>query len=256
MASQPDILSPLTLLELVTGFRELADDLPGDLVTEVNWGNDDTGLLWSNREVVSYANQAEVEFCIRQPILDRGTTPSITQITVTAGTERYPYAAQILAIKAAKFVDDSGVEYDLDKRTVAQMDDNHHGWDTEGSAGNQGIPTCYVEDADHRAVWLYPVPSSGGTIHMMVDRLPARQMQWKNRHNDAPEIDPQHHYDLLDWMLHRAYLKNDADTMDASRSKEFGIAFTAKVGDRPSARLQRVRRQERNRPRRGIARFF
>lgn len=256
MASQPDRLSPLTLLELVTDFREMADDMPGDLVTEVNWANDDTGLLWKNHEIVSYANQAEVEFCIRQPILDRGTTPSLTQITVTAGLERYNYGAQILAIKAAKYVTDNADEIALDKFTAAEMDIMHPGWDTEASAGAQGTPVCYVEDADHRAIWLYPVPQLGGTIHLMIDRLPVRPMQWKNRHHDTPEIDPQHHYDLLDWMFHRAYLKNDAETVDTSRSSRFEESFTSNVGDRPSARLQRVRRQERNRPRRVTARFF
>lgn len=256
MASQSDRLSPLTLLELVTDFREMADDMPGDLVTEVNWANDDTGLLWKNHEIVSYANQAEVEFCVRQPILDRGTTPSITQITVTGGSERYNYAAQILAIKAAKYVDDNADEFELTKKTAAEMDEEHPHWDTENSAGDQSTPRYYIEDADHRAIWMWPIPTLGGTIHLMVDRLPARQMQWKNRHHDTPEIDPQNHYDLLDWMFHRAYLKNDAEVNDPSRSDRFEAAFTSKVGDRPSARLQRVRRQERNRPRRVTARYF
>jgi hypothetical protein len=255
MASQSDILSPLTLEELVTIFRELADDMPGDMVEEVNWKNDDTGLLWSNREIVGYANQAQIEFCHRQPILDRASTPSLTQIVVTAGTARYNYGAQIMAIKAAKYVDDNDDEFDLIKRTSSEMDDTFSDWDKETN-GTQAVPSFYVEDTDHRAFWLYPTPLVGGTVHMIVDRLPVTQMQWKSRHTNTPEIDPQFHYDLVDWMLHRAYLKVDAETYSQTLSDRFATSFEERVGPRPTARLLRVRRQERNMPRHVRAEFF
>jgi len=79
---------------------------------------------------------------------------------------------------------------------------------------------------------------------------------WTNRHQDIPEIHEQHHLCLLDMMKHLAYKKRDAETEDKKLSADFLASFNALVGDRPSARLLRVRKQERNYPRQARAHFF
>ena len=104
MASAQDITPPLTLEGLATLFRQDVDDLPGDTVTDVNWKNDDTGLLWSNQEIVRYANQAENEFCFRNPIPDHDIDQSITHIAFTGGTQKGNLDAKVLAIHRAKYM--------------------------------------------------------------------------------------------------------------------------------------------------------
>jgi len=255
MASAQDIKLPLTLEELATLFRQDVDDLPGDTVTSVNWKNDDEGLLWKNQEITRYANQAANEFCFRQPILDQDTKPAITQITVAAGTGVYALSPKILAIRRMKFVDSNGDEFLVGKRTTQWMDRNKSQWDLEASPA-QGVVEFYIEDTDTHQLQLYRVPELAGTIHMTVDRLPSTAMLWSARHQHIPEIHEQHHYCLLEYMKHLAYKKRDTETENKKLAQESLDAFTAMVGERPSARLLRVRKQERNNPRRARAQYF
>lgn len=257
MASATDILPPLTLEELVTLFRQEVDDLPGDTVSDVNWKNDDTGLLWSNQEAVRYANEAQIEFCYRQPILDRTTQTTLTQLAFNQGVQSAAYSTRILSIKRAKWVGASGDEQVLHKRTEQWMDDHHpNTWQLEGNATMEGVPRYYVEDAARRTIMLYPLPPENGVVHLTVWRLPFKYMSWSRRHLDAPEIDEQHHLDLIDYMVYLAYLKRDSETENKDLAEQALARFTLKVGDRPSARLLRVRRQERNYPRRARGVYF
>lgn len=255
MASAADIKPPLTLEELATLFRLDVDDLPGDTVTDVNWKNDDTGLLWSNQEICRYAVEAQNEFCFRNPILDQDAQADITQIAVSASTGLYSFDSRILSIRRMKFVDSNDDEFRLLKRTTAWMDRHAITWDLE-TAPEEGKVEFYIEDTDHRVLQLYRTPELDGTLHMIVDRLPFTTMSWQRRHQDMPEIDQHHHLDLLDYMKHLAYQKKDAQTDDKKLSQDFLDSFTAKVGERPSARLLRVRRAERNYPRHTVGQYF
>jgi len=256
MASAQDIKPPLTLEGLATLFRQDVDDLPGDTVTDVNWKNNDTGLLWSNQEICRYANQAQNEFCFRQPILDQDVTAAITQITVVASTGVYTLSPKIVAIRRLKFVETvTGDEWIVDKRTTQWMDMNRTDWDKEASP-DEGVVEFYIEDTDTHQLQLYRVPEVAGTIHMTVDRLPSTTMSWAQRHQNSPEIHEQHHLCLLDYMKYLAYKKRDTETEDKTLAKSFLDSFDAMVGPRPSARLLRVRKQERNYPRRVKAQFF
>jgi len=255
MASAQDITPPLTLEELVTVFRQDVDDLPGDTVNDVNWKNDDTGLLWKNQEIVRYANQAVAEFVVRNPILDQDTKTAVTRIAVLAGTGLYAYDSRILSIRRMKFVDVNGDEHSVVKRTTDWMDRNVTDWDLEASP-LEGTVCYYIEDTNHRRIQLYRTPELDGTLHMTVDRLPFEQMVWSKRHLMSPEIDPNHHLDLLDYMKYLGYRKRDAETDDEKMSAAFLNTFTTNVGERPSARLLRVRRQERNNKRRSVGQYF
>jgi len=259
MASVQDIVPPFKLEGLVTLARQDLDDLPGDTVTDVNWKNDDTGLLWKNAELVRYANAAQDEFCFRQPITDANLAAglAITHISIPANQQRYQFSERILSITEAKFVENAtGDEHHLEKRTHAWMDRLHPEWDLESSAGTKGDPKFYVEDFDLRSFNLYPIPEVAGVVHLSVQRLPVKAMKWASRHLDELEIEARHHYDLLDYMQHLAYLKRDSETEDKKLSADALSRFNAKVGERPSARLLRVRRQERNYPRRVRPHFF
>jgi hypothetical protein len=257
MASAQDIKPPLTLEGLATLFRQDVDDLPGDTVTDVNWKNTDTGLLWSNQEICRYANQAVSEFCFRQPIHDHGTDLTITHVAVSATTQIGNLSNKILAIKRAKWVDGTtDDEGTLLKRTSFWMDRNHPGWDEESAASKQGFPEFYIDDMDNHRLYLWPIPVNDGSIHLTVDRLPSEAMLWPQRHQHTPEIHEQHHLCLLDYMKHLAYKKRDTETEDKQLAKDFLASFDAMVGPRPSARLLRYRKQERSYPRRVKAQFF
>ena len=257
MASAQDIKPPLTLEGLATLFRQDVDDLPGDTVTDVNWKNNDEGLLWSNQEICRYANQAVNEFCFRQPIHDHNTDLTITHVALTGATQIGSLSVKILAIKRAKWVDGTtDDEVQLLKRTSDWMDRHYSDWDLESAGAVSGQPEYYIEDMDIHKVFVWPVPVNSGTIHLTVDRLPTKNMSWSLRHLDGPEIHEQHHFDLLDYMKYLAYNKRDAETEDKALANTFLDSFEARVGPRPNARLLRVRKQERNYPRTVRAHYF
>lgn len=257
MASPQDIKPPLTLEGLATLFRQDVDDLPGDQVTDVNWKNDDTGLLWSNQEIARYANQAQTEFCFRNPIIDYDVATTLTTLPVTANVRSVSYDAKILAIHRAKFLDlTTADERVLQKRTQQWMDDFYPQWDLLSAAAKTGTPEFYIENVSNRRIDFYPLPINNGTLIMTVGRLPLKDMLWSRRHLDMPEIDPQHHLCLLDYMKYLAFKKRDAETENTDLAAQHLELFTLHAGERPDARLLRVRRAERNYPRRSRAQYF
>ena len=243
--------APYTLKELVTAFRQEADDLPADGTTNTNWENDDTGLLWSNAEIVGYANQAEIELARRKPIRDDNTS-AITTLTVSSGTTRVPYSSKILSIRRVRYTEDaSGDSLTLTKVTHQQLDAESDDWATD-----TGRPECYYENGDERTIVLDRIPDVDGTLALIVDRLPETSMRWAYRHTDTPQVAHEHHQDLVYYMLHRAYLKRDSETYNEESSRQYLGMFTSRVGPRASSHLEKVRREERNIKRRVKPHYF
>lgn len=255
MASQQDIVTPLSLEDLVTIFRQEMDDLPGDTATSVNWKNDDTALLWKNQEIVRYANMAQIAFCHSIPIYDEDTNATVTQITVVQGTPTYAYSNKIMSIRRIAFENAAGIRRILKKKTQHELDRMDIIWDDKGTP-DEGDVDYYLEDKDHRALTLVRSPEEAGTLHMTVSRLPINQMSWSKRNTDSPEIDPNHHWDLTDFMMWRGYLKRDAETEDKDLAKQAYERWQANVGPKPSAHMLNVRRKERNLRRQARAVYF
>jgi hypothetical protein len=56
-----------------------------------------------------------------------------------------------------------------------------------------------------------------------------------NKLTEQPEVDTQYHLGLVDWMLHRAYSKQDSETLDKGKAKEHLARFVKRFGERPVA---------------------
>ncbi len=257
MAVTGELKPPFTLEQLATVFRQRVDDLPGDIAAPTqSWDNDDSGLLWSNEEVCTYADEAQQELARRKPILDTDITPAITQIAVVAATQPFTYDSRILSVDRIKFVETVSLdEHILRKRSAAWMDLHFRNWDLEGNLATAGAPHTYVDYLDERVMKLYPVPDLAGTLHLTVWRRPLVHLDWSLRHKQL-EAQDEHHLDLLDWMMYRAYLKRDAETENVALAGEHKAIFDERIGVRPSARVERIRRMEHNQGRRVRAHYF
>ena len=104
-------------------------------------------------------------------------------------------------------------------------------------------PTHYVLD-DKRLI-VSALPDQDYTLYIEFFRTPGKALQ---NDSDTPEIAEAHHLNLLDWVLHVAYSKPDADAFNPNKSAESEASFTAYFGKRPNADLRR--RQNANRPHR------
>ena len=251
MALTGELKTPLTLEQLATLFRQRVDDLPGDIVdSSTPWQNDDAGLLWTNSEICQYADEAQQELFLRRHKKDN-TTVAITQITVVASQAAYPFDKRILAIERLKFVDSAAKEFVLKKTTHGKLDWQRTNWQGD----EDGVVDEYIEDFENRSITLYRTPELAGTLFLTVRRLPLTGLTWTLRHK-LLEADDENQYDLLDWMMFRAYLKRDAETENPDLAALHKALFDERVGERPSAHLQQVRRQERNIDRRVRAHYF
>lgn len=256
MSLTGQIVPPLTLEQLVYLFRERMDDLPGDIVdADTSWQNDDDGLLWKNREIVGYADEAQQELAHRKPIIDRSVTPAVTQIALAQDTPVFSYDTRILKIERVKWVETaSGDEYLLEKKDPHWMDVRYSQWDRETNNTYTGTPCFFVDYTDEYKVQLWRVPETAGTIYLTVHRLPINRLNWTTR-NKLLEAQAQHQIDLLDWMQYRAYLKRDAETENPDLAGAHKALFDERIGLRPSAHLQAVRRREARMGRRVKAHF-
>lgn len=256
MSLTGQIIPPLTLEQLVFLFRQRMDDLPGDIVdSNTSWQNDDDGLLWKNDEIVGYADEAQQELAHRKPIIDRSATPSITQIALAQDTPEFSYDTRILKIERIKWVEtSSGDEYLLEKKDPHWMDDRYVQWDRETNNSYTGTPCYFVDYTDEYKVKIWRIPETAGTLYLTVHRLPINRLSWTTR-NKLLEAQAQHQLELLDWMQYRAYLKRDAETENPELAQLHKNIFDERVGLRPSAHLQAVRRREARMGRRVKAQF-
>ncbi len=186
---------------------------------------DKPDLLWSEDEWTEYANDAENEACIRANILiDRSS--SLTSIAVFSGTATYSIDEKILLIKRAKLL--SGTE-PLVKTHRRVLDATYPNWEVDTGAVRSWLP-----DGTNK-ITLYKSPVANTTLSLMVSRLPLAAMLLAEKLTVSPEIDSQYHLGLVDWMLHRAYSKQDSETLDKGKAKEHLDRFTKRFGERPPA---------------------
>ncbi len=186
---------------------------------------DKPDLLWSLAEWTEYANDAENEACIRADlILDR--TSALSIISILSGTATYSIDEKILLIKRAKL--SSGTE-PLVKTSRRVLDATYPNWETD-----TGVVRSWLPDGTNK-ITLYKSPVANATLNLMISRLPSAAMLLADKLTISPEIDVQYHLGLVDWMMHRAYSKQDSETLDLGKAKEHLARFTKRFGERPPA---------------------
>lgn len=209
----------MTLNDLMTAFRARADDTAEP-------------YLWSDNEVKLFLNDAESEAADRARLIQDSTTAAVCQITIAAGTARYPLHTAVLDVRRAKV--SSGAR-PLTQTSIEELDMEWPDWESA-----TGEPTCFYESEGD--ITLVPKPTQAGTLAMTVHRLPLEGMVLGS---DAPEIASRHHFRLVDWALRCAFMKRDADTYDETKAGSYEAMFVASFGYRADANVQRKQRDKR-----------
>jgi len=89
--------------------------------------------------------------------------------------------------------------------------------------GTKGPLASLIVGMEPHKVRLVPVAQEADTLDFIVYRLPLLSPTAVN----PLEVDPQHHYYLLHWMMHLAYAKQDAETFDKAKAEAEGEKFLA-----------------------------
>ena len=189
----------MTLTEIMQLSRGMLDDEQGP-------------YLWKDIELVAYLNKSLNEFCEETEIIRDSITEAICWIAVKSGTRSYALDTRIIDIKRARLVT---ADRRVTKVTTTFLDRSGFNWDSE-SAGT-GTPRKFMEDYNSKYLTFDIVPDADDTLKMTVVRLPLTQMSL-SLPDAVPEIPFKYHYDLVDGILAKAYLKQDAETIDKGKA--------------------------------------
>jgi hypothetical protein len=192
----------------------------GEILTQARLELDDTeaDYLWSDSELIAYANEAQEQACRRSRLIIDSSTPEVCEIQVIAGTSLYALDDRIISIKDV--TDSRGFE--LTGKTVAWMNEFVSGW-----RNVEGDFIAFITDYETNKLKVYPIPKADSVIKLRVVRTQLADMVALD---SSPEIKSRYHRALIHWVKHRAYLKKDADTLDKNASVEALSLFEAEFG--------------------------
>lgn len=185
--------------------------------------NTSSNLGWEDTEIDGFLNEGENEACLRAGLLVDETS-AFTSISVVADTASYSLDTRIIKVQRAKLDLDT---IPLSKKTRYMLDTTINNWEAD-----TGTPICYLTDI-RDTLKLYPNPIVNDTLTLRVSRLPLVKMV---ANEDTPEIDDQYHPGLVLWALHKAYLKQDQETLDLIKARSFNKKFVDYFGKRRSAK--------------------
>ncbi|MFZ7337258.1 DUF6682 family protein [Comamonas jiangduensis] len=188
----------------------------------------------SDEELTIYANEAQEEACRRGQLLVSSSAPLCT-VAFQAGAESVKVSDRIILIKRA-FVDAAPV-ISVD---VERMDAMHPGWQFQEQ---QGSPSALVTGLASCELYFWPRPREAGTLRMTVQHLPLKPMRLATCERDCPEIRPELHKGLVDWMLYRAYSREDTDLYNDTKALLALKRFEDEFGRKASGRNEEWTRQ-------------
>lgn len=226
----------------------------GDLVKLLrNELNDRSApYLWSDDELYEYVDCAQVMFAR----LTNGIPDSSSSICVQDVVEGDPVVVlhpKILRIRQARYVSNEGEPTERNRfLTLVNPEDLelgrpgfHEDYGPQYGFGFDyskiGRADYLLTGADATQARLINIPDSDGRIYLTVQRLPLKTITCKD---DTFEIPEQHHRYLSYYAQHLAYLKQDAETFDRTRSAEAEEQFLQYCD---LARRERERREHTHR---------
>lgn len=197
----------------------------GQLITTVRTDYLDdsvSGYLWDDAFMYRSFTEAERQACNRQFLIFDDSTSAYTEITLASGTTTYDVSQKVNKIEAVIFDDvqaDRVSKHEIERTTPT--------W--RSLTGMTGKPIQYVMRG-HKIRFI-PSPDAdddGKTVYMEVFRLPAADVTASDY---VPEIPEEYHRDLIYWVLHEAYKKQDADTFQQEKADYYLARFTEVFGE-------------------------
>lgn len=167
-----------------------------------------------------YANEAQVEACRRGQLL-----VDTVKLPVAANKEQVPLPLRAIWVTRA-FVNRQPATV----LSVQEMDFMHPGWQFD--APNTQT-THLVAGVTTGALHLWPCPNAETEVLLSFQALPKKELCHEG---DKPEIRPEAHAGLVDWMLYRAYSREDNDLYNDAKAILALRRFEAEFGRKASAR--------------------
>lgn len=215
-------------------------DLRSDLADRADV--DDEGqkrdTLWCDEDLLRYLNSAAARLASDTLALRHRF---VIDTTVGGATYAFPYWRIIEILTASWYSPVYGragrklrqfdIDGDIEREDYGEM------IHVSPDLSTGGTPGWFTRDWDNAFMRLYPVPQEAGTLEVHAIVLPADLYPGM-----ALPFQARQDYDLLlMWAKHMAYAKQDADTLDLTRSDSFKRQYDIAVRDRCSE-IDRIRR--------------
>lgn len=192
------------------------------------------GQFWSDEEIVSYLNEAVQEACERAHLIEDRSMP----LDLVPGQDTYNLHPSVFEIKRLAFRGRP-----LSETSVEELDCNAPGWELRS-----GVPRCFIFEQASGShppkVRLVPMPVASDSVALTVHRGALKQLS-VDVGQEKPEIPERFHERLMDWVMHRAHLKQDADAFDPAKAATSLALFVQAFGERSDANVQRKQRDKR-----------
>jgi hypothetical protein len=193
-------------------FTIVTDDYLDDSVTN------DQG--WSEAFAFRAINEAQKQSCNRSKLIYDDTTTAICEITLVNGQSSYSISELITDIEYVSF---EGLE--ITQKTKDEMKHATPGWRTLTGMTDKTV-NYVIRGKKIRFIPSPDATDAGKKVYLEVYRLPKTTI---TASGNTPEIPTEFHRDLIYWMLHEAYKKQDADAYNQEKSdywlNEFEIVF-------------------------------
>ncbi|EER61546.1 conserved hypothetical protein [Acidovorax delafieldii 2AN] len=190
-----------------------------------------TPYMWSDEDIAAYLDEAVKEACERARLIEDSTTPAVTTLAVLAGQYSYTLHPSVIDLKRVTYKGKA-----LTLSSVEAEDQNEMTWENRTGAE----PLRYIYNG-MGTLRLVPIPTQPLTVQLTVYRQPLKTLT-ADIDTAIPEIPAVFHPRLKAWIYRCAYLKQDADTFDKSKSEEFEAQFERAFGTRLDANMARKRR--------------
>lgn len=203
----------MTLGDLIDAFRDEAQD-------------NTRPYLWSDARLTRFAVESMHEACRRSGVLVDSQS-AFCLVTATSADPLVPIDPRIITIKRIARTDRPALSM-LPMR-CSDMDRLVPGWESATAAD----PDWYVTDYQTGYLRIVPTPTADIEFQMTVSRLP---LSAPKSLDDAIEFRDEYAPALVQWMLYRAYSKQDADSFDPAKAARSLAEFEREFGRKVSAR--------------------
>ena len=172
-------------------------------------------FLWSDENIFGYEDDAQKMFCRNTDGIADATTVAVTKIDVVPDNSWLNLHASILKIRKVTR-SDTGLTVELLNQEDMDLRNMHFD-------STKGPVKALITGMEGHKIRVWPISSETISLLLTVFRLPLNKIT--DDGDQTFEVDEEHHRHLLMWCKHLAYMKQDAETFDKSKAKDFEERF-------------------------------
>jgi len=191
--------------------------------------NNSDKFAWDDKSLFRKFTEAEKQACNRANLIYDDSNTEYTQITLVSGQASYSLSPKLTVIENIIF--DGNV---IVKKTKEEIDRLTPTWRTDTTlTGN--VIYAIVSGRTIRFNRVPDATDAGKIIYLEVYRLPDVDISYLAQ---EPEIPEEHHRDLIYWVLHECYKKQDLDAFDKEEPDYNLSRFNQIFGEPVSAKVR------------------